>query len=129
MPALETDDDLEAVAQAERALAAAHVTLDLDVIDRLIHSDYVIVQPGGAVESKAEMLASYRTGTRHWDSAEVDELDIRRNGETAIVVGRWRASGRNGAEAFDYQARFLSVWIKADTRWQNIAYQSTEIAP
>ena len=45
----DTDDDRHAIAQAERAIAEAHLTLDLDVIDRLIHADYVIVQPGGAL--------------------------------------------------------------------------------
>lgn len=123
----DTDDDRHAIAQAERAIAEAHLTLDLDVIDRLIHADYVIVQPGGATETKADVLASYRTGTRHWDKAEVDQLDIRVHGDTAVVVGRWRASGHNGGEAFDYQARFLSAWTRLDGRWQNIAYQSTEI--
>ncbi|WP_158231347.1 nuclear transport factor 2 family protein [Bradyrhizobium sp. C9] len=100
----QSNTDLDAVAAAERALAAAHLTLDLDVINRLIHPDYVIVQPGGAIETKADVLASYRSGTRHWDSARVDELDIRLYQETAVVVGRWLASGRNGPASFDYQA-------------------------
>lgn len=127
MPAFATDDDRHAVAAAEHALAAAHLGPDLAVIDQLIHADYIIVQPGGAIETKADVLASYRTGTRHWDRAAVDTLAIRLHADTAIVTGIWRASGRNGPEAFDYQARFLSVWIKDDGRWQNIAYQSTEI--
>ncbi|GIQ72644.1 nuclear transport factor 2 family protein [Bradyrhizobium sp. RD5-C2] len=123
-----SNTDLDAVAAAEHALAAAHLTLDLDVIDRLIHPDYVIVQPGGAIETKADVLASYRSGTRHWEAARVDELDIRLYQDTAVVVGRWLASGRNGPASFDYRARFLSVWVRLGGRWQNLAYQATEIA-
>jgi ketosteroid isomerase-like protein len=59
--------------------------------------------------------------------AQVGQLDIRIQGNSAIVIGCWQASGRHGEEQFDYTARFLSVWIKQDDRWQNIAYQSTEI--
>jgi ketosteroid isomerase-like protein len=120
-------DDFEAVAQAEGQLAAAHVQLDLETIEQLLHPDYVIVQPGGQVETKAEVLASYKTGTRRWDTAQVDQLDIRLYGQTALVVGRWQASGQHGAERFDYAARFLSIWVKQAARWQNIGYQATEI--
>jgi hypothetical protein len=120
-------DDVQAVAQAERDLAEAHLKLDLITIDQLFHSDYTIIQPGGKVESKDEVLASYRTGTRRWDSAKADELDVRIYGNTGVVVGRWTASGQNGSERFDYSARFLSTWIKQDGRWQNVTSQSTEI--
>jgi ketosteroid isomerase-like protein len=59
--------------------------------------------------------------------ALIDQLDIRLYGDTAIAVGRWRASGQHGTERFDYAARFLSIWIKQAGFWQNIGYQSTEI--
>ena len=58
--------------------------------------------------------------------AQADHLDIRLYGDPAVVVGRWRALGRHKAEHFDYTARFLSIWVKQDAHWQNIAYQSTE---
>lgn len=120
-------NDFNAVVQAEHQLAAAHLQLDLKTIEHLLHPDYVIIQPSGKVETKTEVLASYHTGTRHWDTAQVDQLDIRLYGDTAIAVGRWLASGQHGTERFDYAARFLSIWVKQGGRWQNIAYQSTEI--
>ena len=123
-----SNDEIQAVAQAERELAEAHLRLNLATIDLLLHPDYAIIQPGGEVESKAEVLASYRTGTRRCDSAEADELDVRVYGDTAVVIGRWTASGQNQSERFDYSARFLSIWVEQDGRWQNVAMQSTEIA-
>ena len=121
-------DGRTAIEAAEHSLAKAHVQMDVDAIDHLLHADYIIVQPGGKIETKAEVLASYRTEKRQWEMARVDQLDIGVQGSTAIVVGRWRASGRHGDERFDYTARFLSVWIEQNGHWQNIAYQSTEIA-
>ena len=119
-------DELAAViAEAERELAAAHLSLDLDTIDRLLHPAYVILQPGGRIETKADVLASYRSGGRRWDAAEVDQLDVHPHGDTAIVTGRWQASGENNGERFDYAARFLSVWVKDGGRWQNVAYIAT----
>ncbi|WP_447639639.1 nuclear transport factor 2 family protein [Pandoraea norimbergensis] len=129
MSKTESHEDIAAVELAEHALARAHLdlTAGLDVIESLLHPDYVIIQPGGVMETKADVLASYRTGTRHWDTAQVDQLRSTQYGETIIVVGRWCASGHHGATWFDYQARFVSVWIKTVRGWQNITYQSTEI--
>lgn len=121
-------DDIEAVAHAEQEMAAAHLQLDLAAIERLLHPDYVIIQPGGKIETKTDVLASYRTGTRHWDTAQVDQLAIQCFGNMAMVVGRWCASGQNGEETFNYSARFLSVWVKQNDHWQNIGYEATELA-
>lgn len=119
--------EAQAVIQAEKRLAQAHLELDLQVIEQLLHPDYVIVQPGGQVQSKAQVLASYRTGRRHWHSAESDRMDVRIYPDSAIVIGRWRAAGVHGDETFDYAARFLSVWVKTEQGWRNVAYQSTQL--
>jgi ketosteroid isomerase-like protein len=122
-----TVDDVYLVTQAEQQLAAAHLAQDFDTIDFLLHPDYVIIQPGGQLETKSEFLDSFREGQRHWEKAQVDQLDIRLQGDAAIVIGRWQASGHHGSERFDYAARFLSIWVKEDGRWQNFAYQATEM--
>lgn len=109
------------------ALAQAHLTLDLSTMERLLHPDYIILQPGGSIDSKADVLASYSSGGRSWRTAQTDQLDIHVYGHTGIVTGRWRAAGIHDGQAFDYQSRFISVWIKTEEVWQNITYQSTEM--
>ena len=116
-----------AIIAAEEALAAAHLTLDRATLDRLLHPDYIIVQPGGEIENKAQTLASFTTGDRHWELAQSDEMTVHVHGDTAIVTGRWRGRGRNGAVYFDYQARFLSTWIREADTWRNLAYMATEL--
>ena len=119
--------DIQAVIQAEEALAAAHLSLDLDTIDRLLHPDYVIIQPNGQLEDKAATLNSLRSDQRHWEIAQSDQLEVRLYGETAIVVGRWRGKGHNGPESFDYQARFLSIWVREKGLWRNVAYEAAPL--
>lgn len=122
-----TPEKIQAVMQAERDLAEAHLRLDLARFDQLLHLDYVILQPGGRVEGKAEMLASLQTGNRSWDIARSDEMEVQVFGGTAVVVGRWRGKGQNGETPFDYSARFLSVWVFEDGLWRNVAAQSTDL--
>ena len=121
--------DIAAVIRAEERLAQAHMDMDLATIADLLHPDYVILQPDGRTETRQAVLDSYRSGDRHWDLAQVDEMAVRLIGETAVVTGRWRAAGQNGAKAFDYAARFLSVWVRGNEGWRNAAYQSVEIPP
>jgi len=119
---------IQEILQAEQAWTAAFIDLDLAVIERLMADDYTIIQLGGVVWGKAETLASLRSEQRHWDSASSDEHFVRVYGDTAIVLGRWTAKGVNHGQAFDYQARCTSVWVKRSGRWQMVADQSTEIS-
>jgi hypothetical protein len=120
-------DDIEQIIKAEQMLARAHLSLDLSVLDTLFHKDYKIVQPGGRIETKQDVLISYQTGNRNWDKAEVSELEVEIFGEMARVIGLWSAVGLNNGEAFNYQARFISIWIKEDSLWKNIAYSSAAL--
>ena len=119
---------IEEVLQAERAWVEAHRQLDLAAIERLMGEDYTIIRPDGSVIGKSEALASYASGTREWESAESDQYQVRLYGETAVLIGRWRAKGINAGQSFDYAARFTAVYVKRDGRWQLVNDQSTPIA-
>ena len=123
-----TSEDEELIAQAERELAQAHLNMDFEKIDDLLHSDYTILQPDGAIQNKETVLASYQQGLRQWDSAKAGNLDVSISGNLALVSGVWTASGQNGQTPFDYSTRFLSMWRKEEGQWQNIAYQSIQIS-
>ena len=87
---------------------------------------YVDIGSDGRMYNKSEDLASYRTN-RVWEFAESDEYDIRPYGDIAILIGRWRAKGKNNGHDFDYAARFISVYVNRDGRWQMLTSQSTTI--
>ena len=89
--------------------------------------EYLQIDDRGRVIRKQEMLASFEGDKRHWDEAHSDEHDIRIYGDTAVVIGRWRGLGVNNGEAFDYRARYVSVWLRRDGRWQMVSDQSTPI--
>ena len=51
-------EEILLVAQAERKLAAAHLDLDLKIFDELLHTEYVVLQPNGTIETKNQVLDS-----------------------------------------------------------------------
>jgi ketosteroid isomerase-like protein len=115
------------VLAVERQWTAAHLQGDFATIEHIMASDYMRIGPDGSVAGKAAVLATYQPDRRHWDHAEGDDYDVRVYGDTALVAGRWTARGINNGQPFDYAARFLSVYVRRDGRWQMVAEQSTEI--
>lgn len=120
--------DLSAeVMEVERAWTQAHLYGDFATIERLMAEDYLKIQPDGSLLNKREAMATYVPEEREWEVAEGDEYELRIYGETALVFGRWTARGVNHGQRFDYQARFLSVYVRRNGQWQMVAEQSTEI--
>lgn len=118
----------EEVLKAEEEWTQAHLKTDTETIDRLMHPDYTIIKPNGDVWDKKTALASYVPGKRDWTEASSSDHMVRIYGETAIVIGVWKAKGINNGVAFDYSARYTSLWVKQDDRLLMVSDQSTDIA-
>ncbi|MGD8822005.1 MAG: nuclear transport factor 2 family protein [Anaerolineales bacterium] len=123
-----TDDQtLLQVMAAEQAWVQAHLDLDLERLEHIMAEDYLAVGLEGELIDKAQTLASYGSGERLWEVAEGDEYTVHLYQNTAIVYGRWRAKGINKGQSFDYTARFISVYVVLDGRWQMVSAQSSPI--
>jgi uncharacterized protein (TIGR02246 family) len=125
--AFERDPAVAQVLAAEREWARAHLENDTDALAEMMAEEYTQIAGDGSVLGKEEVLASFWPGVRHWDEATSDEHDVRVYGEAAVVIGRWRGRGVNSGQPFDYSARYVSVWVRRDGRWQMVTDQSTEI--
>ena len=122
-----TSDKVYEVIQAERAWLDAHLRLDISLLDSLMADEYTQVNSQGELVEKEKVLASFRAEKRYWQEAESDEYQIQIYGSVAVVYGRWRAKGINSGKAFNYAARYVSVWVERNGRWQMVSDQSTEI--
>jgi len=106
----------------------AHLRLDVDALDRLMAPDCFHVGDGGEILDREAILVSMRSGDRSWEDAHSDEHDVRIYGDTAVVVGRWRARGVNTGQSFDYAACYVSVWVRHEGGWRMVSDQSTPIS-
>ena len=77
--------------------------------------DYLQIDAAGGAVDKEQVLAAFRSGKRYWEEARSDEHRVRVYGDAAVVVGRGRAMGRNAGQRFDYQAHYVSVWVRRVT--------------
>ena len=123
-----TERHRKSVFAVEERWVEAHRTLDLQAIEAILSNEFRQIQSDGTVIGKRELLASYRSGTRHWEVARSDELELSIQGETAWLIGIWHAKGSNAGEAFDYRARFLAIYQMEAGDWKLAADVSTPIA-
>ena len=115
------------VLAAERAWTDAFRRGDVDAIAAMMAEEYMQIADDGRTVGREEVLRSLRENGRAWDFADSDEHDVRVYGDAAVVIGRWTARGVNNGEPFDYQARFVSVYVLREGRWLVATDQSTPI--
>ena len=82
------DSDLiEEVLAVERDWVAAHLSMDMDVLSSIVGENYRQIQSDGSVIGRDELLDSYHSGNRRWQTALGDNYEVRVIGEVARKVG------------------------------------------
>ncbi|MDQ3258500.1 MAG: nuclear transport factor 2 family protein, partial [Acidobacteriota bacterium] len=84
----------------------------------------------GAIHTKAEEIADMRSSKATLDSLELSDMNVRVEGNTAVVTGVNHVKGRDEkGQVFERRTRFTDVFVKRDGRWQVLATQGTAVAP
>jgi ketosteroid isomerase-like protein len=82
----------------------------------------------GAMQSKMEVLTSMKTDKSVLDSLELSDLNVRVEGNNAVVTGVNHVIGRDDkGQSIDRMTRFTDVFVKRDGRWQVLATQGTAV--
>lgn len=82
----------------------------------------------GKMTDKTQEMAGMKSRKDILSSAELSDLNARKEGDTVVVTGINRVKGKDGeGKAFDQRIAFTDVWVKRDSRWQVLASQGTDI--
>lgn len=82
----------------------------------------------GGIETKSQAVEAARSNKRTFDLLELSELNVRVEGDVAVVTGVNHAKGKDATgKPFDQRFRFTDTYLKRDGRWQVWATQGTEI--
>lgn len=137
-PADPSADAEPAVRELEAQLGQAVVRGDRAFFERVLAADFTHTSHAGAFKTKAQWMserkfrdkgATPEPATTQYDAYVVDDLAVRVYGDTAVVTGRTRPSGRSvQGKAIAGRYRFLRVWVKRQGHWQAVAFQGTRIA-
>ena len=111
----------------EKELADAWVKRDVALFDRVIADDYTWTAPYGIVSTKAQSLATLKSGEDVVTSWVVDEMKVRVYGDAAVVTGRSTIKETYKGEDVSGQYRWTDTWVKRAGGWQCVAGHSSEI--
>jgi ketosteroid isomerase-like protein len=122
-------DDQAVLAYMEREWNDASLKHDAAWVERNYASDASdISSRTGAIMSKAQAVADARTDKTALQSLDLSDLNVRIEGNTAVVTGVNHVVGRDAeGKPMNRRVRFTDVFIKRDGRWQVWATQGTQI--
>jgi uncharacterized protein DUF4440 len=83
----------------------------------------------GELRTKTEIIQGFKSGSFHYDSRKISDLNVRVYGNAAVVTGRSIQSGNENGKDYRGDYRFTRVYVKRDGHWKTVALQTTRIQP
>lgn len=118
----------EEVLQTDQERVQALLHNDASALDRIYADELIFTNQYGVVRDKAYWIAIARAGEFKFDSYTREDVRVRIYGETAVVTGRFLATGQvRGSKIRENQLRYICVYVKRDGRLQLVAQQATPI--
>lgn len=116
------------VLRVEKEWAHEFLQNDAAGIERYMSDDWVLIGPDGALTGKESFLATIRSGALTHDVMILEEPRVRIYGDTAVVTGRARSSGKFGGAPFSSLERSTDVFVRHGTRWLCVLTHLTRLA-
>ncbi len=109
--------------------AAAEQRGDTDFLAQNLADDFVGIGPRGFMLTKEQWLARYQSGDLHNASFALEEIAVRRYGETAVATGRQvQRTSFQGHDASG-QFRVSLVFVRQAGRWLIAGWQANGPIP
>lgn len=115
--------------QIERDIGQANIRRDKAYFDSIEAAEFVFIDSGGGVTTKAEDLAGLDkpAGDFKLVSYDVDEMTVRVYDDTAVVTGRTTTLSRGQGREILNKSRFTDVFVKRKGKWLLVAGHSSRI--
>ncbi len=112
------------IRKLERDWFEALVRKDTVRLQRLLVSDFQLIDCCGGVLSREDLIDQIKAGELKFESIKSSEAAVRLYGMTGIVTGLARYI-RDGAPS--PEMRYTAVWVKRLGRWQAVSWQTTPL--
>src|SRR5580765_1485099 len=111
------------------AAAAALAKNDADAMEKIYNDNYMLVNTDGSVQTKAERLASLRSGDAKYTEFSYSDVNIRvkPEGDAAVVIAKLTMKGTLKGKPNDGDYRVTQIYGKTPAGWKQISAQATKI--
>lgn len=105
----------------------AIVRKDRAAIEANMSEDFRQIDGRGNVESKASFVDGLVSPDLVIDPYTVEDFDVRVYGDTALLSGRTRMTGRYQGQPFNSHYRYIDVYVRRGGTWKIVSVQISRI--
>jgi len=111
------------------AYAASTANNDVAAYEKTTADNFMFVSIDGALQTKAERVASMKSGETKYESLTYDDVNVRVNaeGNGAIVIAKATVKGTNMSKPINSTVRVTQVWSKMKDGWKMASLQATNL--
>jgi ketosteroid isomerase-like protein len=109
-----TENDILDASQRYRA---AELGADASALDDLLTDDFRAVGPLGFVVEKPRWLDRFRNAELNYEAIEFDDLEVRRWGDAAVVIGRWDQRATHMGNPASGSFRVTQIFVRGERGW------------
>lgn len=120
-------NDEQAVRQTLQELIAALGNNDTAALDRIYADGYTFVGDNGAMMTKAERIAAFKSGELKYESVSHDVVSIRLFGDTAVTVVHIETKFAPGVKFSGGKFLTTGTFVKIKGRWQLVVAHNTRM--
>ena len=115
------------ILEIEKERNQAIISGDAAALERMTSDDYTFITLRGELRTKAEIVQGFKTGSFHYESRQISDLNVRVYGNSAVVTGRSIQKGSENGKDYSGAYWFTRVYVKQQGRWTTVALQTTLI--
>ena len=127
--ALSTQGTEVEIRSVEQQWALASLHGDTASFNRLMAPDFRSIRTDGLVMTRVDRLRAFGSGDVRTTALEFSDMQVRVDGNTAIVTGLATRKDTAGGHPRDFQYRYTRVWQRRGGHWRVVNFQSTTVAP
>jgi ketosteroid isomerase-like protein len=130
--AAQTSSDLGAkskILALEYAWDQAQERGDIKALSAIFDNALQFVDYDGQVLTKAQYLARVTSDSSHLQQVVTESMNVQMFGNTAIVVGTYRAKGMENGKPYLRRRRFIDTWMLIGEQWVCVAAEATAVRP
>jgi len=116
------------ILKLEKDWETAALKGDTAFLERIYASDIFITNSDGTLWTGAQDIAATKSGEYVLTTYVSDNLKVRVYGDTAVVSGRGKATGKEKGKDFSRQTVWTDTWVRIGGEWKCVAAQGTLIA-
>jgi ketosteroid isomerase-like protein len=119
--------DVKLLSQLADAWDKAIVAKNRAAVADNMAEDFRMIDGQGNVENKQQFVDGILDAKLSIDPYTVEEFDVRLFGDTALLSGRTRMTGKHDGQAFESNYRYIDIYVRRNGVWKIVSVQITRL--